>query len=262
MRTLRPLVLLLTVASAVAYAGLLFAAGTAARLVWVALLAVGQGGFPLILAAIGLRARTAEGTVALSAFTQSFGYVIAALGPLLVGVLYEATGGWTAPMGVLVVALAVQTVAGLVIARPRYVEDELVGQPAAGGLGGDRLLDRRVGLQHLDQAADLEDAQHAALRGGQADDAAGLVAAVLGADEDRQTGRVAERDVGQVEHQPGVPPVELVGDLVLQLRRGGHVELATDRDHDEVVPLFCPHRQRHAGDATPLSSTGPDERAG
>jgi MFS transporter, CP family, cyanate transporter len=131
MRTLRPLVLLLTVASAVAYAGLLFAAGTGLAWVWVAVLAVGQGGFPLILAAIGLRARTAEGTVALSAFTQSFGYVLAALGPLLVGVLYEATGGWTAPMGVLVVALAVQTAAGLVIARPRYVEDELVGQPAA-----------------------------------------------------------------------------------------------------------------------------------
>ncbi len=132
MRTLRPLILLLTVASAVAYAGLLFAAGTGLAWMWVAVLAVGQGGFPLILTAIGLRARTAEGTVALSAFTQSFGYVLAALGPLLVGVLYEATGGWTAPMGVLVVALAVQTVAGLVIARPRYVEDEMVGQPAAG----------------------------------------------------------------------------------------------------------------------------------
>ena len=131
MRTLRPLVLLLTIASTVAYAGLLFAAGTGLAWLWVAVLAVGQGGFPLILAAIGLRARTAEGTVALSAFTQSFGYVLAALGPLLVGVLYEATGGWTAPMGVLVVALAIQTVAGLIIARPRYVEDELVGQPAA-----------------------------------------------------------------------------------------------------------------------------------
>ncbi|MGA5307366.1 MFS transporter [Micromonospora taraxaci] len=121
--SLRPLVLGLTTASALAYLGLALAPHGAA-LLWVALLAVGQGAFPMILTAIGLRARTAEGTVALSAFAQSTGYVIAALGPLLVGILYEATGGWTAPIGFLLGALAVQTTAGMAIARPRYVEDE------------------------------------------------------------------------------------------------------------------------------------------
>ncbi|MEW2426878.1 MFS transporter [Micromonospora sp. NPDC047644] len=120
---LRPLVLGLTTASALAYLGLALAPHGAA-LLWVALLAIGQGAFPMILTAIGLRARTAEGTVALSAFAQSTGYVIAALGPLMVGILYEATGGWTAPIGFLLGALAVQTTAGMAIARPRYVEDE------------------------------------------------------------------------------------------------------------------------------------------
>ncbi|MCX4468898.1 MFS transporter [Micromonospora sp. NBC_01655] len=123
LRTLRPLVLGLTGFSTAAYLGLAFAPHDAA-LLWVALLALGQGAFPLILTTIGLRARTAEGTVALSAFAQSTGYVIAALGPLLVGILYEATGGWTAPIGFLLAALAVQTVAGLAIARPRFIEDE------------------------------------------------------------------------------------------------------------------------------------------
>ncbi|WP_406077666.1 MFS transporter [Micromonospora sp. NBC_00858] len=121
--TLRPLVLGLTAASTLAYLGLALAPQGAA-LLWVALLAVGQGAFPMILTTIGLRARTAEGTVALSAFAQSTGYVIAALGPLMVGILYEVTGGWTAPIGFLLAALAVQTAAGLAIARPRYVEDE------------------------------------------------------------------------------------------------------------------------------------------
>ncbi|MEU8179755.1 MFS transporter [Micromonospora sp. NPDC049044] len=121
--SLRPLVLGLTTASTLAYLGLALAPRGAA-LLWVALLAIGQGAFPMILTAIGLRARTAEGTVALSAFAQSTGYVIAALGPLLVGILYEVTGGWTAPIGFLLGALAVQTTAGLAIARPRYVEDE------------------------------------------------------------------------------------------------------------------------------------------
>ncbi|MFE9691574.1 MFS transporter [Micromonospora sp. NPDC005806] len=123
LRTLRPLVLALTAFSAASYVGLALAPHGPAPL-WVLLLAVGQGAFPLILTTIGLRARTAEGTVALSAFAQSTGYVIAALGPLLVGILYEATGGWTAPIGFLLAALAMQTMAGMVIARPRYIEDE------------------------------------------------------------------------------------------------------------------------------------------
>ncbi|MGC1210446.1 MAG: MFS transporter [Micromonospora sp.] len=121
--TLRPLVLGLTAASTASYIGLALAPHGLAPL-WVLLLALGQGAFPLILTTIGLRARTAEGTVALSAFAQSTGYVIAALGPLLVGILYEVTGGWTAPIGFLLVALAMQTTAGMAIARPRYIEDE------------------------------------------------------------------------------------------------------------------------------------------
>ncbi|TCB94417.1 MFS transporter [Micromonospora zingiberis] len=121
--SLRPLVFALTAASTLAYLGLALAPRDAAVL-WVVLLAFGQGAFPLILTTIGLRARTADGTVALSAFAQSTGYVIAALGPLLVGILYEATGGWTAPLGFLLLALAVQTGAGMMIARPRYIEDE------------------------------------------------------------------------------------------------------------------------------------------
>ncbi|WP_319461897.1 MFS transporter [Micromonospora sp. RTP1Z1] len=123
LRTLRPLVLSLTAASTASYVGLALAPHGLAPL-WVLLLALGQGAFPMILTTIGLRARTAEGTVALSAFAQSTGYVIAALGPLLVGILYETTGGWTAPLGFLLGALAMQTTAGMVIARPRYIEDE------------------------------------------------------------------------------------------------------------------------------------------
>jgi CP family cyanate transporter-like MFS transporter len=129
LETLRPLVLTLSAASTLAYLGLAVAPYRGA-LLWVGLLAIGQGAFPLILATIGLRARTAEGTVALSAFAQSTGYVIAALGPLLVGILYEATGGgWTVPIGFLLGALAVQTLAGLAIARPRFIEDS-AGVPA------------------------------------------------------------------------------------------------------------------------------------
>jgi CP family cyanate transporter-like MFS transporter len=116
------LVLGLSAAMAVGYVGLAVAPHAGAVL-WVVASALGQGAFPLALTMIGMRARTSHGTVVLSAFAQSAGYLIGALGPLLVGMLYEASGGWRLPIGFLVAALAVQTAAGLAAARPRFVED-------------------------------------------------------------------------------------------------------------------------------------------
>ncbi|GAA1745626.1 CynX/NimT family MFS transporter [Luedemannella helvata] len=120
----RVLISVLAVVTAAAYVGLLVAPRSGA-LLWVALLAVGHSTFPLILSLLGMRARTAAGTVALSAFAQSVGYLIAAAGPLLIGVLYEATGAWVAPVGVLLGALVVQATCGLAVGRPRTLEDEL-----------------------------------------------------------------------------------------------------------------------------------------
>jgi CP family cyanate transporter-like MFS transporter len=120
---LRVLVVILSAAMILSYLGLMLLPRAGAVL-WVALLALGQGAFPLVLTMIGMRARTPDGVVALSAFAQSIGYVIAALGPLLMGVLHEVTGGWHLPIGFLILAAVVQTVAGLAVARPRYLEDE------------------------------------------------------------------------------------------------------------------------------------------
>ncbi|WFE23006.1 MFS transporter [Solwaraspora sp. WMMD937] len=146
MSSLRPLVLGTSVASALSYAGLLWLPYEGA-LAWMVLLALGQGTFPLALAMIGLRARTGAGVVSLSAFTQSTGYLIAALGPLTVGLLYEQTGGWLVPIGLLGVALLVQTGTGWAIARPRWIEDEAgtaaISRPEPAG--GPRPLRRRSG---------------------------------------------------------------------------------------------------------------------
>ncbi|WSA07777.1 MFS transporter [Micromonospora sp. NBC_01813] len=125
--SLRPLVLGTALASALSYAGLLWLPYEGA-LVWMVLLALGQGTFPMALAMIGLRARTNAGVVSLSAFAQSVGYLIAALGPLSIGLLYTRTGGWALPIGLLFVALLVQTGTGWAISRPRWIEDE-AGQP-------------------------------------------------------------------------------------------------------------------------------------
>jgi MFS transporter, CP family, cyanate transporter len=108
----------------VGYLGLLFAP-VAGAWVWAVLVGVAAGVFPVVLTLIGLRARTSNGTAALSGFTQSVGYVIAALGPFGMGVLYQLTGGWTVPLGALLVLVLPMLVAGLMVARPSYIEDAL-----------------------------------------------------------------------------------------------------------------------------------------
>ncbi|HEX3931901.1 MAG TPA: MFS transporter [Nocardioides sp.] len=81
--------------------------------------------FPVVLTLIGLRARTADGTAALSGFTQSLGYLLAALGPFLMGAIYGHTGGWTAPLWLLLALVVPLLVAGAYAGRPAYLEDQL-----------------------------------------------------------------------------------------------------------------------------------------
>lgn len=96
------------------------------------LVGVGTTTFPLILTLIGLRSRTAEGTAALSAFTQATGYLIAGIGPFGIGVLHDASGGWTVPLLVLIGLALPQLVVGVRLARPAYLEDQLPApEPAA-----------------------------------------------------------------------------------------------------------------------------------
>ncbi len=89
------------------------------------LIGVGCCVFPIVLTLIGLRAHTADGTAALSGFTQSLGYLIAAVGPFAIGLIYDATGGWTAPLWVLLVLVLPLMAACAYVARPAYLEDQL-----------------------------------------------------------------------------------------------------------------------------------------
>ncbi|GAA3124369.1 CynX/NimT family MFS transporter [Planomonospora alba] len=104
--------------TAAGYAGVLLAPATAPWL-WVTLLGLGQGAsIALALLIITLRAPDPASVTALSAVAQSAGYVLAALGPFLVGVLREVSGGWTVPLLAGLGACALQLAAGLFAGRP------------------------------------------------------------------------------------------------------------------------------------------------
>ncbi len=110
------------------YVGLILAAGSATWL-WTVLVGIGTGAFPVALTLIGMRARTSGGTLALSGFTQSFGYLLASVGPVLFGLVHDVSGGWTVPLLMLIGLALVHLTFGLAAARTRYIEDEL--QPVA-----------------------------------------------------------------------------------------------------------------------------------
>jgi CP family cyanate transporter-like MFS transporter len=122
-RIVRSLYVVAVVTGLLAVAGLLFAP-EAAPWLWVALLGVAPLLFPLVLVLLGLRTRSPEASVALSGFVQSIGYAIAAVFPVAIGLLQDATDAWVLPLCVIAGVVAAAIPAGVVVARPHTIEDE------------------------------------------------------------------------------------------------------------------------------------------
>lgn len=117
-----------TVLYALGIVGMLVAP-TAAPYLWMLLLGLGQGGaISLAMLFIVQRAPDARHTAQLSSMAQSFGYLLAAVGPLALGALHDATGTWTVPFLVLLVLLVPQGCFGVAAARNRHVGES----PAVG----------------------------------------------------------------------------------------------------------------------------------
>jgi CP family cyanate transporter-like MFS transporter len=65
--------------------------------VWAVLQGIGQGGlFAMAMTVIVLRSPDSLVAAQLSGMAQGVGYVLAAFGPLLIGVLHSITGGYAA----------------------------------------------------------------------------------------------------------------------------------------------------------------------
>ncbi|WP_405446736.1 CynX/NimT family MFS transporter [Streptomyces erythrochromogenes] len=105
------------------YLGLYFAPAAGAW-AWALLLGVSNCAFPLVITMIGLRAKSPAGVVKLSAFAQSTGYLISIPGPLVIGTLYQHSGGWDLPLALMAALLVPQIALGVLAGRDRTIEDE------------------------------------------------------------------------------------------------------------------------------------------
>jgi CP family cyanate transporter-like MFS transporter len=119
-----PMVIALGISGLAGYAGLIIAPAAGAWL-WALLLGIANCAFPLALTMVGMRARTGEGVGRLSAFAQSTGYLISIPGPVLVGVLYQHSGGWGLPLSLMAVLMIPQMVFGVMAGKNRTIEEEL-----------------------------------------------------------------------------------------------------------------------------------------
>ncbi|MDT0267612.1 MFS transporter [Streptomyces sp. DSM 44915] len=114
------------IALAVGVCGLAGYAGLAADpafapWLWAVLLGIANCSFPLALTMIAMRGRDGATVARLSAFAQSTGYLLAIPGPVLVGALYQHSGGWRAPLLLMGALMVAQIGAGLLAGRDRQV---------------------------------------------------------------------------------------------------------------------------------------------
>ncbi|SDZ43284.1 MFS transporter, CP family, cyanate transporter [Amycolatopsis xylanica] len=100
--------------------GLMVAPGFS-PLLWSILVGIGMSVFSLALTVIALRARTGEDTARLSGMAQGIGYLLAALGPFLFGLLHDLTHGWTIPFVMVLGVFVLQMTFGALAGRRRYI---------------------------------------------------------------------------------------------------------------------------------------------
>ncbi len=115
---------LMPLAGLIGFGGLLLAP-TSTPWLWAILLSIDLGSFPAFLALTGMRGETPAGTAALAGFSQSVGYLLAATGPLAMGILSQLTGGWTVPLAFLLALCVPLGVFAQLAARPTTLEAEL-----------------------------------------------------------------------------------------------------------------------------------------
>ncbi|WP_338471794.1 MFS transporter [Niallia sp. XMNu-256] len=122
-REQKGLAIILGLSSVSGFSGLLlFGTNDFLMMVSIVLIGIGLGGtFPLGLAFLGLRSQNARQAAQLSGMAQSIGYILAAVGPILIGSIYDFTQTWTVPLITLVIVGFIIILFGVGAGRNRFV---------------------------------------------------------------------------------------------------------------------------------------------
>ncbi|WP_245835799.1 CynX/NimT family MFS transporter [Virgibacillus ndiopensis] len=120
----RGIVLVMGAFAVSGYGGLLVGDSYAVMVISTILIGIAMSGsFALALAFLGMRARNAKQAAELSGMAQSLGYVLAAVGPMFIGYLYDLTHIWTVPLITLICVALFVVIFGFGAGRDKYVLD-------------------------------------------------------------------------------------------------------------------------------------------
>ncbi|GAF21048.1 cyanate permease [Bacillus sp. JCM 19047] len=107
----------------IGFAGLLQGSSTLVPF-WVLLLGVACGSaFSLSMMFFSLRSKNGKEAAELSGMAQSFGYLLAAVGPVLVGALHDMTDGWMVPLLLLILISIILFIVGIGSGKEGYVTE-------------------------------------------------------------------------------------------------------------------------------------------
>lgn len=95
-----------------------------AVIVWASLIGVSSGAcLAMTFTLISQRARHHDTSAALSGMSQSVGYLIAAIGPVVFGWLHAVTDGWVASLSLLLALIVALCVVGVFAGRKQFVRE-------------------------------------------------------------------------------------------------------------------------------------------
>lgn len=121
MKSQRPLVFMFTAFYLIGFIGLVME-WTNLAVLWMLFLGLAGGAsFGLAMMFFTLRTRTAYEAADLSGFAQSFGYLLAATGPILFGYLYDVFGGWEIAGWLFIVVVLLLFVSAFTASKDKFV---------------------------------------------------------------------------------------------------------------------------------------------
>ncbi|MDM5331848.1 MFS transporter [Ureibacillus composti] len=118
----RPIVLFFTFFYVVGFIGMLFEWTNLAFLWMICLGFAGGASFGLCMMLFTLRTKTAYEAAEISGFAQSVGYLLAAVGPVLFGYLFDVTNSWDVPNILFIIVAIILFIAGFISSKQQYIE--------------------------------------------------------------------------------------------------------------------------------------------